>query len=249
MIRSEQLRLVEEAGFIFRGKVIRHGTTDAQLMVSAAGNIVTAKIEEILHSTEVLRDLTGKEAIVVSDHAAAMEDGSVLVLFTNCISLGDSVVVRELGQLKASRETEREIMQAVKMVNEQPLRSQVEKAELIVTGKVLDSRSAGTTTILKSEHDPDWWIARVAVASVLKGKEAKREIEVLFPNSADIVWYKVPKLREGLTGIFLLQHLKAKEAPKEVARPIYQITDPLDFLPEERLPDVQRALDQEKGGR
>jgi hypothetical protein len=249
MIKSEQLRLVGEAGFIFRGKVIRHGTTDAQLTASAAGNIVTAEIEEILHGTDVLRDLTGKQAIVISDHAAEIEDGSVLVLFTNCISLGDAVVVRELGQVKASRETERDIMQAVKMVSEQPLRSRVERADLIITGKVLESRSAGTTTILKSEHDPDWWIARVAVQSVLKGKETKREIEVLFPNSADIVWYKVPKLREGLTGIFLLQLLKAKEAPKEIARPIYQITDPLDFLPEERLPDLQRALDQEKGGR
>jgi hypothetical protein len=249
MIKPEQLRLVEEAGFIFRGKVIRHGTTDAQLMASAAGKTVTVEIEEILHSTAVLRGLKGKEVTVVTEHAAAMEDGSALILFTNCVSLGDYVVVRELGDLNASREAEREVMQAVKTANEQPLRRRVESADLIVTGKVLDSRSAGATSLLKSEHDPDLWIARVEVRAVLKGKEVKGEIEVLFPNSTDIVWYKVPKLREGMTGIFLLQHLKAKEAPKEVARPIYQITDPLDFLPDERLQDVQRALDQEKGER
>src|ERR1022692_4190910 len=89
-----------------------------------------------------------------------MEDGSALILFTNCVSLGDYVVVRELGHLNASREAEREVMQAVKTANEQPLRRRVESADLIVTGKVLDSRSAGAASLLKSEHDPDLWIAR-----------------------------------------------------------------------------------------
>ncbi|HTC46198.1 MAG TPA: hypothetical protein VK722_02685 [Candidatus Aquilonibacter sp.] len=246
---DEHLLLVEKAGFIFRGRVVRHGTTDTQFTASAPEKIVTVQIEEIFNSTEVLRGLAGKEAIVISDLAAGMKEGNTLILFTNCVSLGNSLVLRELAQLQASRENEREVMQAVNTRNEQPLRNRVEKADLIITGRVIDSQSAGTTSILKSEHDPDWWIARVAVQSVLKGKETKKEIEVLFPNSTDIVWYKVPKLREGMRGIFLLQHLREKESPKEVARAIYQITDPLDFLPGDRLNDVQNMLESEKGGR
>jgi hypothetical protein len=52
-----------------------------------------------------------------------------------------------------------------------------------------------------------------------------------------------------MRGVFLLQHLREKESPKEVARAIYQITDPLDFLPGDRLNDVQNMLESEKGGR
>jgi hypothetical protein len=60
----------------------------------------------------------------------------------------------------------------------------------------------------------------------------------------DIVWYRSPKLHEGASGIFILQATKEDEAPPDVPRTVYQVTDPLDFLPAERLPDVQRLLDE-----
>jgi hypothetical protein len=246
---DEHVLLVEKAGFIFRGKVMRHGTADTEFTASAPQKIVTVLIEEIFYSTDVLRGLAGREAIVIGDEVANLKEGISLILFTNCVSLGNSVVLREVAELQASREAERDVMHAVNTRNERPLRNRVEKAELIITGRVIESQSAGTTSIPKSEHDPDWWVARVAVQSVLKGKETNKEIEVLFPNSTDIVWYKVPKLREAMRGIFLLEHLKEKEAPKEVARAIYRITDPLDFLLDDRLKDVQGMLGSEKGGR
>jgi len=248
MSEQELLRFVDQAGFIFRGRVLRQGTADPQLMASAAGKIVTVEIEEILHGTDVMRGLSGKEAAVVTDHGAAMEDGGVLVLFTNCLVLGDQVVVREVGHLRSSREVGLQVLQAVKAQAEEPLRVRVAQADLVATGKVLGSRSAETGSLLKSEHDPDWWIARVVLISVLKGK-AEGEIEVLFPHSMDIAWFKVPKLHEGMSGVFILRHLKAKDAPKPLGRAIYQITDPLDFLPDERLVDARRALDLEKGDR
>jgi hypothetical protein len=112
----------------------------------------------------------------------------------------------------------------------------------------MSGQRAEEPSIYRSEHDPEWWIARVQVLTVLKGK-ANGEIDVLYPHSTDIAWYKAPKLHEGITGILLLWRGKATEAVPEKARGMYQVIDPLDFLPMERLEEVQRLLGTEKRGR
>jgi hypothetical protein len=54
-------------------------------------------------------------------------------------------------------------------------------------------------------------------------------------------------LREGDSRVLNLQRVEAGEARAVVARPIYQIIDPLDALPAERLAEVQRAHDRTRG--
>jgi len=264
MAKAEFVRLVEEAGLIFRGKVVRQGTTDARLMAAAEGKTATVEVEEVLLSTEALRGLAGREVILVSEHEGAKEEGSQ-VFFTSVVALGDHVVARELGRSKWSRQTSGEIAEAVKAAQERPLQARVAGAELVITGRVAASRRAEEPSIFRSEHDPEWWIARVEVLSVEKGGKVEGEIEVLFPNSTDIAWYKSPKLHEGAHGILLLHRAEGKEHPREKEkgrgrekekekdeerrRPIYEVSDPLDFLPMERLEDVRRLLGYERGER
>jgi hypothetical protein len=100
----------------------------------------------------------------------------------------------------------------------------------------------------KSEHDPVWWIARVTVKSVLKGRKPTGKIVVLFANSTDLAWFKSPKLHSGTRGILLLRHLTHVEAPKDVPPTAYQATDPLDLLPIERLAEVERLLGEDRRG-
>ena len=177
-----------------------------------------------------------------------MEDEGSFLFFTNCVVLADDIVVREVGRIRASRDADHEVAEVLKEAAERPVRERVATAKLIVGGHVTGSRPADPKAIQKSEHDPNWWIAHVAVESVIKGggKTVKR-VEVLFANSKDIAWYKSPKLHEGLRGIFLLHSVKKTDRPPRVDRVIFQATDPLDFLPTERLPEVKRALDNEKG--
>jgi len=257
MTNSELSHLVEQAGFIFRGRVIRQGTADAKMMAGSYGKAVVVQIEEILLSIDALRGLAGKEAIVVTERAAALEAGTTFVLFTNCVVVGDHLVVREIGHLESSPETVQQTANFVKMVHARPLERRVAEADLILTGEVIASSSAVEHRVVRSEHDPDWWIARVKIHSVLKGHEhpkAGRDaakpgltVDVLFANSTDIAWYQAPKLLEGMSGVLILRHLNAKEAPTEVGRPIHQALDPLDFLATERLPEVRRALEQGRG--
>jgi hypothetical protein len=243
---AELSRFVKEAGFIFRGKVTRNQTPAAH--DSTAQQTLTAEIEEILLSTDVLRGLIGKIVTVISEHAASLEDEGSFLFFTNCLVLADHIVVREVGQIRASRDAEREVAKAIKERDERPLVERVAIAELIVEGHVTASGPADPNAVQKSEHDPNWWTARVSVESVIKGGgKAVKTVEVLFANSKDIAWYKSPKLHEGLRGIFLLHSVKETDRPPRIDRVIYQATDPLDFVPTERVPEIKRALTDDKG--
>jgi hypothetical protein len=113
---------------------------------------------------------------------------------------------------------------------------------MIVAGEVASSTPVGEQRTPVSEHDPDWWIAHITAGRVIKGRRSRRRIDALFANSDDIAWYRSPKLHQGVSGIFLLHSRTGDVAVSDVPPTVYQVTDPLDFLPAERLPDVQRML-------
>ena len=247
MNAEELSRLVDEAGFVFRGRAVPRQPANDEIDPAAAGKTAAVEVEEVLRGSDVLRGLVGSDVIVVSEDPAAIPEAAPFVFFTNCVSLGDQVVARELGHREASDEAVREIDEALRVATDRPLAARAAAADLIVTGEVVSSRPLEKSFPPRSEHDPDWGIASVTVASVIKGPQ-RRRIEVLFADSIDIAWYKSPKLHEGASGIFILRPRSEDEAPAGVPRTVYQATDPLDFLPSERLPEVQRALGQDEGG-
>ena len=249
MTTETLLRLVDEAGFIFRGMAVPHRRTRVEIGPAAAGKTVTVEVQEVLQSTDVLRGTVGRDVTIVSENVMTIEKAASLVFFCVCVSLGDHVLAREIGHHEASHESIREIAEALVMTAERPLFTRIAEADLILTGEVGGRRPLDKPFPPRSEHDPDWWIARVTVRSVFKGHKPGEEIEVLFANSMDIAWYKSPKLREGMSGIFILRTRNEDEAPHDVPPSVYQATDPLDFLPTERLPEVQRALEQESKDR
>jgi hypothetical protein len=53
------------------------------------------------------------------------------------------------------------------------------------------------------EHDAQWTLTQIEVAEVFDGDASKR-VNVLFPKSEDILWFRVPKLKPGDAGILLL---------------------------------------------
>lgn len=246
----ETLRhLVQGAGFIFHGSVQADWKGEAPSVPTKAEEIVTIRIERVLRSTPVLRGLVGHDALVITRHAEALRQSHGPILFTECISLGKQLLLREIDHVGASDETSRQVAEAIREADERPLRERVAAADLIVTGEVAESEMTGSARSPESEHDPMWWIARVTVKSVVKGRKPSGKLEVLFASSADIAWFKSPKLYPGTSGILLLQHVKADDVPKEVSRTAYQATDPLDLIPVERLAEVERALGEDRGER
>jgi hypothetical protein len=244
---AELSRFVKEAGFIFRGRLMSSQKSAAHGS-AAEQTLLAVEIEEVLLSTDVLRGFRGKIVTVLGEHAASVEDEGLFFFFTNCIVLGDRLVVREVGRIRASPDADRAVTQAIKEAAEHPLRERVATAELVVQGHVTASGPADPNAVQKSEHDPIWWIARVSVDSVLKGRGKNvKTVEVLFANSKDIAWYKSPKLHQGLRGIFLLHAVEETDRPPRIESVIYKATDPLDFLPIERQPEIDQMLTDEKG--
>jgi hypothetical protein len=235
---EEVSRIADEAGFVFRGKVVEAGAADT----------VAVEVEEVLRGTDVLRGLVGTAVTVVSDDAAAVSEGDVHVFFTNVVSLGDHVVAREVTRREASDDAVREIAEGVRITAERPVAERIAGADMVVQGRVTSTKRLAGDAPPSSEHDPQWAIARVAVADVIKGRASRKTVDVLFASSRDIAWYRAPKLEEGASGVLILRTRHEDEAPSEVAESVYQATDPLDFLPDERASDVRRLVEDSDGG-
>jgi len=242
-------RLVAAAGLIFRGSVEQHWKGEFPTIPTDSGEIVAVHIDHVLRSTPVLRSLAGREALVITKHAGALRQSQSPILFTECISLGQQLLLREIGQVEASDDASRQVAEAIHAADERPLRELVAAADLIVAGEVSESRPLDRPFPPRSEHDPLWSLARVAVSAVLKGRKQRDEIEVLYANSDDRVWFHAPKLDAGVGGVLLLFHVKQNEVPKDVPRSAYQATDPLSFLPHERRGEIERMLGGAREGR
>jgi len=242
-------RLVAAAGFIFRGSVEHHWKGEVPTIPTDSGETVAVRIDHVLRSTPVLRSFAGREALVITKHAGALRQSHSPILFTECISLGQQLLLREIGQVEASDDASRQVAEAIHAADERPLREQVAAADLIVLGEVSESRPLDRPFPPRSEHDPLWSLARVAVSVVLKGRKQRDDIEVLYASSDDRVWFRSPKLHAGVSGILLLFRLKQDEVPKGVPRSAYQATDALDFLPHERRGEIERMLGGELEGR
>lgn len=240
---DELSRLADEAGFVFKGTIVHRERARDELGDETGPAPVAVKVDEVLQGTDVMLSLAGTEVTVVGASGA---EGETYVFFTDVVSVGAEVVVREIEHREASRETVRAAAEGTRIASERPLAERLAGADLVITGRV-----TGVTPVARdepiSEHDAQWSIARVAVDSVLKGRSSRQTVEVLFASSLDIAWYQSPKLNEGTTGIFILRRRDEGEAPADVKASVYQATHPLDFLPHDRLDDVQRLTGRDDG--
>jgi hypothetical protein len=237
---DELFSVADDAGFVFLERPVELSQDVERGEVDEG--LVIVEVREVLRGTEVLRGLVGRQVTVVSDDPDGIVQAEELVLFTDCVSLGDPVLVRELGRRSASGKSRREVDDVLALIAARPLAERIASAQLVVVGAVSDARRLNEPYRPTSEHDPDWWVARVAVAETLKGSTTRKNVDVLFANSEDIAWYAAPKLRPGDDGIFLLHTSDEGERPPDAPRRALVVTDPLDVQPLERRPRLDDAL-------
>jgi hypothetical protein len=249
MESDEIQRLVDVAGFIFRGSVHQREAGAPPAIAVGADDTLSVRVEEVLHSTPVLRGLAGQHAFLITRHAGLLRHDRHSILFTDVVSLGQTLLLREIGHAESTEEVLRHLAHAIHENEERPLRERIVTADLIVTGEVVESHVLDSAPKPKGEHDPIWWLARVAVKAVHKGRKPRGEIEVLFAASIDRAWVRSPKLYTGTSGILLLHLVKEGDLPGVVAPPAYQATHPLDLQPVHRLADIERGLGGDREGR
>jgi hypothetical protein len=227
-----------EAGFVFRGRVVGDDVS-ALVRLPDDTEAVAVTVDEVLHATDVLQGLLGQTVVLVTGEAPP-EPGVQHVFFTDCVSLGSTALLREVERRDDSDTSVAESAELMRSVRERPRLDRAAAAAMIVAGEVTSSEPLEPGAPPSSEHDPEWWVARIAVQSTVKGSRGRKRVETQFANSTDIAWYRSPKLHPGVTGVFLLH--TADDVPVELRRAQYQCVDPLDWAPIEELGDVERTV-------
>ena len=197
---------------------------------------VVMQVDSVMHAPALLRNLVGSQVTVqLAPRSKTLAVGDSVAVFTEPVVFGDTLAVREVGRLSAESMAAR-VMQAAatgamalddvaRQVADDDLVAHARAAAGVVTGRVTSLAKADDVTLL--EHDPDWWVAVIAVSHVVLGKLRRGDLKVLYANSQDVRWRAHPKPRAGQESVWIL-HLADPKISK-AAR--YVLADSDDVQP------------------
>ena len=237
-------QLVRQSSYIFSGTVKKVRASTLGLL-PASDRTVVVQVDAVLHAPKTLADYTGREVTVELHEASSVKQGQRLTFFTNGGLFGEGVALEEVGHLvptaaEGVKSLRARIADALHKKTDEDLGRRMATAELVVVGKVLKTQAAklperGPVT----EHDPEWWEAKIQIESVEKGQYSAQTVPVLYATSLDSLWYRAPKLKPGQEGIFVLHKNEVKWPGIENS---YTLVDPLDLQPSRRREQVRQIL-------
>ncbi|MFQ5824968.1 MAG: hypothetical protein ACE5JB_13010 [bacterium] len=241
-IRPDVEDLVRQSKFIFKGTVVKLNAATMPI-IQDTRNKAIVKVDEVLEVPKTFGNFTAKEITVLLKEPEKAEVGQQAIFFTNGWLYGKSIAVTEVGNLRFGEEPSKlrqQVIRAVQMLPDRNLQLRLARAELVIVGKVIESREATELNQRQpiSEHSPEWWEAVIEIKSLEKGRYAQKNITVLFPNSPDVLWYQSPKFRVDQEGIWLLHINQILELKIEG----YTALDPMDFYPKEQLGRIRKLL-------
>jgi hypothetical protein len=231
---------LRQSEFVFRARVEK---TDAATMpdVPVSPRNVVVSVTDVFRAPDALRLLTGKSITVLAADAAPLVPGQDVVFLARGWLYGSSLAVIELGR-ETRAVDDKGLPQRVaadsEATSDAALTERLVGAVLVVSARVVETRTlGGVDPLTVSEHSPFWSEAILEVTSVEKGTPPGPRLIVLFPESIDVMWYRAPKLRAGLEGVFLLRSGAVEGDPRA-----YTVLDPLDVQPPSALDRVRRLV-------
>jgi len=240
-------KLLQEAAFSFVGTVEHLG---ASTMTGLAVDDRTAvvRVDHVLHAPSAFAQLDGHRVTVqLLRNMDPPAVGQAAAFFAQGLAFGESVAVSEVGRLPVE-EVEPFATAALqagaragafndirKGMEQDRLRAHAAESDAIVVGRIVKVEKAVAST--GSEHDPDWWRATIDVHHVERGSVPTGEVQVLYANSMDVRWCKVPKPRASQEGVWMLH---ATQGNLRSAAP-YQLVHTEDFQPVEELESLRQG--------
>jgi len=239
--------LLSRSQFVFEGTVQATGKSQmADLPADTHTAIV--RVDQVLHPPAVLARAAGTDITVqLAADAPPLAAGAKTVLFTTAVAFGQHIAVAEVGRtdpgkagpslmaagmpatLPGSRPGRpRPVLEAAQQLATAQLRAHAADADAVVVGRIMRLEKVGPSRL--SEHDPDWWRATINVEQTEKG-DARGQIQVLYPNSSDVHWARVPKLHAGDKGLWILH---STEGPNAELAP-YCLLDSSDAQPADHV--------------
>jgi hypothetical protein len=216
---ARQPNAAKRAGFIFTGTVqaLRRSTVPN---IPLNRRTVVVRVNKVIRGSGALSHLAGRDITVELGAHEQIRSGQAATFYTEGWLFGEGVAVRSLGHsdvgpgaaVAAASGGDPGRAKAARDLDEH-----VADTDLIVCGRVVRVASPATTargargakSTLKamvpiSEHAALWREAVIDVDQVTKGTHRTKRVTVRFPGSTDVRWAKVPKLRPGQEGVFLL---------------------------------------------
>lgn len=231
--------LAAKASFVFRGTVQQMNATTLP-EVGDKTQTAIVRVDQTIQSPQVLSHYTGKDITV--QVAEPVTAGQQAVFFTNAWLFGNSgVAVRSLGHVAPGPET-----MALHPAGSDPVtnlenrnaQAHFDAAAMVVSGTVSSVRTVPEAQPNRAprEHDADWREATIEVSAAHKGGVGEKEVLVRFPASHDRLWHKVPKLKAGDKGQFVLHKPQGPDAE------YYTLMKAEDFEPESKPGPMHRLI-------
>jgi hypothetical protein len=231
------LNLTRSSGLIFSGTVVRLGESTVPSLPPDK-DFVVIKVERGLRVDPVLGDLKGKLITMAPAKPGSLRPEERAVFFTHSWIHGDGIAVRELAH--ADVQAEPEVAALVERLPEFHLADRLLAAKLVVVAEVVEIKHLKRTSY---ERDAALWAAaQLRIERVLRGVPTEPVI-VYFPTSVGPPWFNAPRFEVRQRGVFIL-HAPSDKTLSDKSLPSDGLValDPTDFLPESRLPQVEKVL-------
>ncbi len=205
--------LVKQSDIIFIGTVTQVGAVAAP-EVPASNRTVVIRVDNVLEKPAAVALAAGDSVTVETVRAGSLKPGTQATFYTTGWIFGRGVAVREVGHEPGRSPVVASVQEAAVArarldVNDADLKAHIDRAAMVVEGRVQQVRPAELTAAPArprriTEHDPQWQEAIIQVQDGIKGAQPGEQVVVRFPGSHDVAWVGTPKFAEGQEGTFLL---------------------------------------------
>lgn len=215
--------LVQQSDIIFIGTVTQVGAVAAP-EVPASPRTIVVRIDTLLEKPAAVSLATGDSVTVETVRAGSLKPGTQATFYTTGWIFGQGVAVREVGHEPGHSpvvvaDQQEAIARARLEVNDADLKAHIQRAAMVVEGRVEQVRPAELAAAPArpkriTEHDPQWQEAIIQVQDGIKGAQAGEQVVVRFPGSRDVAWVGTPRFTAGQEGTFLLHTDSTTGSPR-----------------------------------
>ena len=235
--------LVKQSDIIFIGTVTQVGAVAAP-EVTASNRTVVVRVDQVLEKPAVVALGAGDSVTVQTAQPGSLKPGTQATFYTTGWIFGQGVAVREVGhELGHSPVVAADQQEAVARarldMNDADLKAHMEKAAMVVAGRVEQVRPAELAAATANrrriwEHDAQWQEAIIQVQDGIKGAQAGEQVVVRFPTSLDVAWVGTPRFTVGQEGTFVLHKDSTTGSPNAMLAgrsvPAYTALHKVDVL-------------------
>lgn len=189
-----------DATFVFEGTIRRLGSSTVSTVTPDSSTAVV-HVDRAVRVAPAFEYIVGREITIRLERR--LQVGTTMLFSAVGWIFAESLAVIELEHEPVTAAAGRTPEVDREEVWVRAARDRVRRASQVVVGQVAGLQPHPRAPRPFSEHDPDWWVADLAVDTSLKGARS-RAVPVTFANSRDVMWSQAPKLRPGQSSILVL---------------------------------------------